>query len=242
MTKGASQEEYNLGKILSESWNKFKENFQSILLITLIIYIPINAVLAFVPIEGLMEQQGNWQGVRTYLRIMQVLEGFIGIIATMAIAYLIKSSLDNNNVTYSEALKKSLSRWGAAIITTFILGLFIFGLTLLLIVPGIIFYVFWIFAPLVVILKDKSGKSALDYSKSIVKGRWWKVALYSLVFGFLGLISGLLAGASFWFLPDNFLTSVLIDTVIDIVASFFTVVSVIFFINLDSTKKEVVKA
>lgn len=232
--------EYTIGKILSESWRKFKENFRLILLITLIVYIPINIILAFIPIDTLMEQQGTLQGFRIYMKVIQILEGLIGIIATMAIAYAIKNKIDGKSIGIGEALKKSFSRWGAAIGTNIILGIFLLGLTLLLIIPGIIYYVYWSFVLYVVILQNKSGKSALDYSKTIVKGRWWKVAGYSLVFGILSLIVGIIAGAPYWFLPDNFLTSIATDTLIDVVSSFFTVVSIIFFINFDGTKKEVV--
>lgn len=232
--------EYSIGKILSESWRKFKENFRLILLITLIIYIPINIIVAFIPINTLMEQKGILQGFRTYMEVILALEGLIGIIATMAIAYAIKNKIDGRSISIGEALKKSFSRWGAAIGTNIILGIFLWGLTLLLIIPGIIYYVYWLFVLYVVILQDKSGKSALDYSKTIVKGRWWKVAGYSLVFWILSLIVGIIAGASYWFLSNNFLTSIAIGTLINVVLSFFIVVFTIFFINFDGTKKEVV--
>ncbi|QQG46128.1 MAG: hypothetical protein HYY55_04175 [Candidatus Niyogibacteria bacterium] len=230
--------EYTIGKILSESWKKFKENFQLILLITLVVYIPVNIILAFIPIDALMEQWGTLRGFKIYMKVIQIFEGLIGIIASMAIAYIIKSKIDGQTISFGQALKKSMSRWPAAIGTNILFGIFLLGLTLLLIIPGIIYYVYWSFVLYIVVLQDKSGKSALDYSKAIVKGRWWKVAGYSLVFGLLGLIVGVIAGVPYWFLPDNFATSIATDTLIDVVYSFFTVVSIIFFINFDSTKKE----
>ncbi len=233
------KKEYTIRKIISESWKKFEENFYLILLITLAIYIPINIILYFVPIDALIEQQGALRGIRTYVKIIQILEGLIGIIATMAIAYVIKTKIDGKTVSFGQALKKSLSRWPVAIGTNIMLGIFLLGLTLLLIIPGIIYYVYWIFVLYIVVLHDKSWKSALDCSKAIVKGRWWKVAGYSLVFALFSFIVGIIVGIiPYWFLPENFLTSIFSDTLIDIVASYFTVVSVIFFINFDSTKKK----
>ena len=231
MTQEIYQKQFSIGRILSESWKMFIENFQVILIITLVVYIPINIILSLVPIDDSME------GFKLYLRIMQILEGLIGIIATMAIAYAIKNKFDGKTVNAAEALKKALSRWGAAVGTNIMLGIFLLGLTLLLIVPGIIYYVYWIFVSLVVVLNDKSGKDALDYSKKIVEGRWWRVAGYSIVFAMLGIIVGVVVSIPYWFLPENFLINIVTDTLIDILFSFFIVALTIFFINFDATKK-----
>lgn len=231
MTQEIYKKQFSIGKILQESWKRFTENFQLILIITLIVYIPINIILSFVPIGESAES------FKLYFRIIQILEGLVGIIATMAIAYAIKNKIDGKSISVSDALKKSLSRWGAAIGTNIILVIFLLGLTLLLIVPGIIFYVYWIFVIFVVILSDKSGKDALDHSKQIVKGRWWTVAGYSIVFGILGFIVGIIGVIPYLFLPENFLTNIATDTLIYILYSFFIVASTIFFINFDATKK-----
>ncbi len=224
------QKQFSIGKILSESWKRFTENLRLILIIALIVYLPINIILSFVTLE---ETVWNF-----YALVIQLLKGLIGIIATMAIAYAIKSKIDKKSISIGEALRKSLSKWGAAIGTNIILGIFLLGLTLLLIVPGIIYSVYWIFVTFVVILNDKSGKDALDYSKKIVKGRWLTVAGYSIVFGVLGFLLAFVGGIFFWFLPEHFLTSIATDTLIDLLVSFFTVVLTIFFINFDSTKNK----
>ncbi len=155
----------------------------------------------------------------------------------MAIAYVIKNKIDGKSISIGEALKKSFSRWGATIGTNIILGIFILGLTLLLIFPGIIYIVYWVFAPLAVILNNKFGKDALNYSKSIVKGRWWTVAVYSTIFVLLEFAVGIIGEIPYWFLPQNFFTNITANISIDILLSFFTVVSTIFYINFNSTKK-----
>ncbi len=238
------KKEYSIGQILSESWKRFTQNFQIILLVVLVVYIPINMILFFVPFDALLEQMGELQWFKAYIRIVQILEWLIGIIATMAIAYIVKQWIDGENVSFKEAIKKSLSRWFFAVWTNILLGIFLFLLTLLLVIPGVIYYVYWIFVIQVVVLHNKSWNDALDYSKNIVKGRWWKVLGYSLVFGTLMIIAslsiGLLEGIILGFLPENFVISifeVLLDSFTDFLLSYFTVVSVIFFINFDSTKK-----
>ncbi len=242
--------EYTIGKILSESWKKFTQNFQLILLVTLAVYIPINIILFFVSPDVSLGQGGIHEAT-IYLGILLIFYTLIGIIATMAIAYIVKQKIDGKTVNFSEAIKKSLSRWPAAIGTNIILGIFLFGLSLLLVVPGIIYHVYWLFVTYVVILHDKSGKSALDHSKNIVRGRWWKVAGYSLVFISLSLVAaviigsmeGIILGIILALLPENFVVPILallLGSITDFLLAYFTIVSIIFFINFDSTKKEVV--
>lgn len=104
-----------------------------------------------------------------YFIVPIILEGLVGIVAMMAIAYVVKNKIDGKAISIGEAFKKSLSRWGVAIGTNIILWIYLIGLTFLFVIPGIIYYFYWKFVILAVILNDKSGKEALDYSKKNCK-------------------------------------------------------------------------
>ena len=213
--KKPAKKEFSIIEILSNSWKLFTENFKLILIITLIVYIPINIILSLVPVDTLVEQQGTLRGFGTYFRIIRILEGLVGIIATMAIAFAMKSKLDKKYIDFKIALKKSLSRWLPAIGTNILLGIFLLGLFLLLIIPGIVYSVYWAFTVYAVILYDKAGKKALDHSKSVVKGRWWKVFWYFLIFEVLAIIVAAIAAIPSWFLPENALFYIVSDTFIE---------------------------
>ncbi|MCK5044726.1 hypothetical protein KAR26_03280 [Candidatus Parcubacteria bacterium] len=231
------KKEYSISEILSEAWKIFKENFKTILIVVLLVYIPINIVLLFVP-------EGEFLGSsENYARIVQILEGLIGIIAVMAIAYIVKSRTDGRQIDFQQALGKALSKWTTAIGTNIMMGIFLLGLTLLLIVPGIIYAVYWTFVLYAVVLCDKSGKKALDYSKSIVQGRWWTVLWYCLALSLLSFLAGMLVGFLYIFLlPEHWLSNMAVNTSIDIVAAYFVVVFTVFFLNFDGTKEKVLEA
>jgi ABC-type Fe3+ transport system permease subunit len=224
-------------EIISRAKRIYSENFNAILYIILIIYIPINIVLALIPVEDYTE-------LNTYLRVFQMLEGLIGIIATMAIAFIVKHHVEGKKIGHKEALKESMQKWLAALGTSIIMGIFLFLLALLLIIPAIIFYVYWIFAIYVVLFYNKVGKKALDYSKEIVKGRWWTVFGYSLIFSIIGFLLAFMIGLFEAFIPSSldmyskFTFLIIIYTVIDIVLAYMTVVLTIFFLNFDATKKK----
>lgn len=224
--------EFKLGDILSEGWAIFTGRFRTILAIILIVYIPINIVLSLVapPEEAGLEQLGQ------SFQFGQFLYLWFGILATMAVAFVVERSLVGENIGFRQALRKAVSRWGSMIWVNIIAGLIVLGLTLLLIVPGIIWYVYYTFVAYAVVLRGKGGKTALDYSKSLVKGNWWRVFGISLLFAILSFLTYIVVDIPFWFLPQNVLTIVVSTTLGDIVSTIFLVAMVIFFLNLDYLK------
>ncbi len=217
--------EYSIGEILSEAWQRFTGNFWPILLIALLFYVPIEIISLVLAQNGMA------------LKIIKLAEGLISIVPVLAIAYLISSRRENRAVDFGEALNKAFSRWSAAIGTNILLNILLIGLFLLLVVPGIIYSVYWMFASYAVILRNKSGKDALDYSKSIVKGRWWTVAWYNFVITILTILIAIPVGIFYAFLPDHYLVTIAMNITIDIIISFLIVASTIFFLNFDSTKE-----
>ena len=207
---------FSLGNMLSGSWAICKGHFTTILAITLIIYIPINFVLSLLPNDTLIDGQGLG-GSGQYLQLAQALEALFGVLAIMAIAFVVEHSLTGESIGYRKALRLSFSRWGSVIGTSMLAGLILLGLTLLLIVPGIIWGVYYTFFVYVVALRSEGGKSALDYSKSLVKGHWWKVAGITAVLATLVGISAWIIMIPFWFTPQNVLIDVISFTLVDII-------------------------
>lgn len=56
---------------------------------------------------------------------------------------------------------------------------------LLLVIPGIIYLVNNGFYATAFILRDQRGKAALEYSKTLVKGNWWRVFFFYLITGLI---------------------------------------------------------
>lgn len=222
--------EFSFLELIKEFWIRLTENLQSILIITAVIYVPINLILSLVQIGN------SFESFQLYFRIAQILEIFVGVIATMAIAVLIKHDIDEEPIEVWEALKIALSSWGGAIGTSLLLGLYLIGLFLFFIIPGIIFSIYWGFTLIVVVLHNKTGQAALDHSKNAVEDRWWAVFGYFLIIGIMTLlVSGILA-VPLEFFPQNFFLSILGDTLASAFTCFMTVFQVVLFINLDATK------
>jgi len=111
---------------------------------------------------------------------------YYGIRAHIGIILLIKNKDSKARAAFLET-KKFFSSY---VIVSIVSGVFLMLLTLLLVIPGVIFYVYWAFATMLVVVEGiKSTMPALSRSKALVKGHWWPVAgrllfisfIYSLV-------------------------------------------------------------
>ena len=84
-----------------------------------------------------------------------------------------------------------------------LVGVIVFGGTLLLIVPGIIFSLWYLFATMQLVVDGTRGYAALKASRSLVIGRWWGVfwrvavptAFYYLVIQFVIWVIFLILGS-----------------------------------------------
>ncbi len=235
MEQGIGTGRLGLGRVLSVGWREYCRHFRSILPIVLIVYIPINIGLSFVPVDALIEQHGL-RGFRMYMKVVQLSEFLIGVLATLSIAKLVEAGFLGQSCTWRQAFHHAFSRWGTAIVSGMLGGVIVLGMFLLLIVPGIIWSLYYSFFLYVVALRGLSGKAALDYSKSLVKGQWWRVFGYLLVINVLGFLAGALLAVPFIFTPENRVLDILSDTLTDIVAALFLVMTVVFFLNSDAIR------
>lgn len=223
-----TQREYTLGELLSNSWNLFTNNFWLIVTIMLIVYLPLNIISSIFSFENI-----NNLSEAVVPFIVLILMVFAGSIGTMAIAYIVDRKIEKQDVTFKEALHKSLFKWPVAAGTSVLMFIFLIGLSFLLLIPAIIFWLYWSFAIYAVVLRDKSWKSALDYSKSVVKGKWWKVFGTLLVLGIIYLPFIFVIQIPVHLIPKSFLVDVISSILTNILSSFFMVAWVVLFVNLE---------
>jgi hypothetical protein len=110
----------------------------------------------------------------------------VGIVASLII------SIALTRVTYKLYTKQPILSFKEEILATksliipsflggLLYGLIVFGGLLLLIIPGIIFSVWYAFSAMGIVLDKKPVLESLSYSKSLVMGRFWKTLLYIFV-------------------------------------------------------------
>jgi len=138
-----------------------------------------------------MSKIGNWS--LFLLLFLIIFLGFLGgaIIyswLTMSALYTIKKR--EQKLSIGQALREGWSRWLSYLWISSLVSLCVAGGTILLIIPGIIFFVWFAFSPYLLVDQDIKGTNALSESRELVRGYWWPV------FGRLILITLIAIGLS----------------------------------------------
>jgi len=129
---------------------------------------------------------------------LRFLLGFITAIVSVLASICYNYLLDGKTakLELSDLVKLGASKIVPVILTVILLTLIVVGGFILLIIPGIVFLVWFTFVTQVVIFEDKSGMQALKQSREYVRNRWWgvfgRLILAGLVLMGLGLAFSIL--------------------------------------------------
>ncbi|MDO8509568.1 MAG: hypothetical protein Q7S24_00300 [bacterium] len=187
--------------LISKSWANYQKNWRSFLPYMVGMFIPSILVYAVGYLGIVLENRYNLSIFTGILSIViMIVAGIFTFWLGIAFAVAIKSSLVNEPIEdWKIALKKS-TRLIVPVATTSLLGgIIIFGGTLLLIVPGIIFGVWYCFAFYTAIFENKKNTGALQSSKQLVVGRWWSILWRLITPAILfSIISGIMVSVLTW--------------------------------------------
>lgn len=226
MLNDISEREFSLSEVMVRGWSVYCQQLKSITVLVLITSLPLSIIIRIVPKDILQ---------LNYVMIPMLIVGsFLSLIAVVGVIVLAENAVrnDNSEMGWRAAISKALTRFGSCAITSLLGGLIVIGLSLLLVIPGIIWIVYYTFVLQVVVLRGMRGKVALDYGKSLVKGRWWKIFWINLVLLLISMVIGFGQEYLSSLLPKAL--SIATDTGLDIFQiGFNTVVTTILFLNLD---------
>ena len=214
------------------AWLIYKSNLKSILLIVLIIYIPILIVRLVFPYEQIYNDFGySIYEITKYL--LQISGNLIGVIGFISFVIITESSAHGIEITLRNVLLKACSRWWAFIKSTFLSGIIIFLYTLLLIIPGIIKSIQFVFVGYAASIRDVSGKKALEYSKSVTEGQRWRIFGFFLLLWLLS-IGPAIAYFYLIYITDN--DKLIVNSALVInyfISPFFTILYGVLFLDLE---------
>jgi hypothetical protein len=225
-----------LSELFSQSWSVFTKHFKTVFILTLILSLPANFILFFTDFSTI------YFGPMS-VDLHGIVDGFFGLLMFASLALLTKQSLAEKEINMKELLLTSAHLLPVMLWTSLIFGLLITGWTLLLIIPGFIYGIFWFFYMDAVILNGKSGMDALHYSKSLVHGRWWEIFFRSAALGLVIalLILGLFVASGTIFNESVFNSIAFVIPffiTIDLISAFAGILFTSFYLDSEKTRLE----
>jgi len=177
--------------LFRNSWNIYKKDFKKFLVIAVIFFGITGLMMTFIGPEIPKLPEVRVQPAPTptfiptkaqplftvpwYLFLPIILVTFF--ISVWGNASLISAVKEiSKEWRIKDVIKNGWSKYWPFFLVSLLTGL-ITGLgLLLLIVPGVIFMIWFVFSIYAVICEDKRGFKALSRSRELVKGHWWSVA------------------------------------------------------------------
>jgi hypothetical protein len=228
MIADIKQKKYGVEDLLEAGWQIWVQNFKDILMVVLCVYLPINLIRALIPFDFLV----NAYGIPGY-RIIHFLLNLVGFLYLVSLTIIVDRAVEGQRLPWTDAIKRALPKWGKVVWTELLWMVIIIAGLICFLVPGVIYQNYYIFMVSVVVLRDRSGKSALDYSRSLVSGQWWRIFGIGLFLFLVILIPVLAIHYLFRLVSTNPFWLILPDTLKTVVGSFYAVTLVLFFLNND---------
>lgn len=192
----------DLGSIIKKSWDEYWNNFKSLLYITFI-FIGIPTLLAFIVFFFFGITYSESMDLEEMLVEPVALTAF-GILAILGVvlyliyeAGLVKESMKSKaKFNFHKVKDSGMKNFWKFVWFSLVTFFFIALLLLALIIPGIIFGIYWSVAIFVYFDSNKNVMESLRTSFHMVRGNWWRVFGYTvvliLIFVIVGMVTELL--------------------------------------------------
>ncbi len=186
------------GEIFGLSWKEYKKNFKVFAIILVLLSFIPSIITFFISVPFTLEylELGAQPTLSEILAIYfssEYLIVFIFIVLSLILSLWMYASLIYNSLYRKRemSVKETLAGGGKYFWKFFgfsvVYFIFLILLFVLLIVPGVIFSVFWVFASYVFIGENKGILESLKTSKKIVRNRWWRTFGFLLLFGLIAI-------------------------------------------------------
>ncbi|HTA76337.1 MAG TPA: hypothetical protein VK791_04205 [bacterium] len=181
--------------LISQTFGLYFKHFLIVLQYFAIFYIPAflikNYLLFLFPVESKLFK----------IFIAAAVLGVIGSVAIPALFYTIIQTMNKKKTPpFMESLQWSFHCWSQNFGNNLIVYFFIVIGLLLLVIPGIIFSIWYSLITPIVTVEGRTQRDVLERSKSLVKGREWLIFGSSFVLGLAQAVAALMIAISLGFI------------------------------------------
>ena len=185
-------EPMSVGQILDRAFRLYRANFVRFIAITAVVQVPLTLLLIVIQqiflVSAKTEADERMIGVVIGGSLITV---FLTILAkTLANAALVKNISEaylGNDVSVGEAYRFVLPRLGTLVWASIVVGAVVALGFVLLIVPGIIFSLWFALTSQIIVLEKLKTTPAMGRSRRLVSGNMGKTFLLGLVIGLIGM-------------------------------------------------------
>lgn len=204
-----------VGNLLRRAWSLYKSRLKVFLGVTVIptavvfLGVVVWMSVELIPMLGLGVEEGAlYTIVNTTVGIITFLAGFvIQLWGQTALLYAIKDS--GEGIGVRESYRRGWRIMWSYLWVAFLVQFVTTGGVILLVVPGILFAVWFSMAIFVLVGDDIKGMGALLRSYAYVRGRWWRVTWFLVFISLLSFVAMLIPAIPLIFLKVSGMKQIL---------------------------------
>ena len=237
-----------IGDLLKRSWQIYKSRFWIFLGIMIIpavisLVIRIFATVFAISMAGLLLNFRNlnfWIIIPSFfvaLLIFLFISFIVAIWPQVSLLYAIKEREQKIGIkeSFAKGWHRIISYWWLSVLSAFI----VMGGLILLVIPGIIFAIWFSLALYILVAEDLKGMNALFRSKQLVSGKWWSVLWRILIITLIVVVFSM----GIQFLGDilNYknIGNILSSIILVLLTPLFTAYSFLIYEDLKKFKREI---
>lgn len=185
----------SVADIIQNSYELYKKHWRKMLVYLIFLLLPTIILSLFGIAAVFLTVYAPALTLTTNLIIVAIFA--ISLVFSLWVSIALAKEIQTLLTGQTEAGWKAVFSSSSALIwpviyTSLLVAVIVFATSLLLIIPGIIFAVWYSFVFYTVILEQQKGRAALRASKELVAGRWWSICWRliapSLLFGIIAFL------------------------------------------------------
>ncbi|MCU0652635.1 MAG: hypothetical protein MUD10_00035 [Candidatus Pacebacteria bacterium] len=179
-------------QLLNETFALYGQKWKSFTILVLAMY-GFFIVALFVLLAAIFAVRFIYEASSAAAVIVGIMAAVVGIVAYVyvtiwfAVAMIIILRDNKESIGFAETLKRALPYIGQYFLVNIVAGLIELLGFILLIIPGIIFSVWYMSARYLVVTNGEKGMTAITKSRELARGQFWKIFVLALL-GSIALI------------------------------------------------------
>ncbi|MDO8499038.1 MAG: hypothetical protein Q7S66_00020 [bacterium] len=220
----------SISDIIVQSLALYKKHWKQLGLFSLVLFFPtlISSTTGILSTFMIAYAPGTVAFTNIVTLAILVASALFSLWATIVLSIKIKNLIANKTDDTWPALFTAASPliW-PVLLTSVLTGIFVICGAILLVIPGIIFAIWYSLAIYIAIFEGKKGWAALQTSKSLVAGRWWlilgSIVIPGLLFALIGAaIQSVLAFPVATFVANEAVNDIIQALIGALISSLFT--------------------
>ncbi len=224
-----------VGSLLKATLRTLFANLVIILKIILPVFVPLELIKNY-----FIYAAGAQENLALIIRVDMLLAGVFGSLTVPALIYALLAVFRTGNApSVGESFRWGRRQWGRVFVNRWLAGMAIVGGLILLVIPGIVFAVWFVFVDAIVSIEGDKQPHVLRRSRELTRDHRWMIFFSGFIALILLFLVGAVLGVPLAFM-DHWLLSAIVNCLLAVIYQIIPIMFLLAYLHFVSTAKETI--